>query len=283
MEDLEIRKRARAIAKELNNKYPGIIHEDVVNLFLSDLYNSELSEAEIDKKVNAAVERVVKSYTDRKNKKRDKNNERHYALNDMFDCRITNNTLHIHVVPKSVKEDIEELGLKNFIAISDEKLFDAFTKIVDIIQLDENMGIQNIFAVSPLLKVSAVQDVFRKYDFDVKMTKDEKFMKMFGSKRVGEAIISREKFISMVDGRKKMKSMQREIVNDDALELERMVNESNDTKDRQEQVVEEKSDSKVYVKKSNNSEGGYSSVVGVVLVIISISFILSGLMLGLLG
>ena len=41
MDDLEIRKRASAIAKELNDKYPGIIHEDVVNLFLSDLYNSD--------------------------------------------------------------------------------------------------------------------------------------------------------------------------------------------------------------------------------------------------
>ena len=36
-------------------------------------------------------------------------------------------------------------------------------------------------------------------------------------------------------------------------------------------------------KANNNSEGGYGSVVGVVLVIVSVSFILSGLMLGLLG
>ena len=67
MDELEVRKRANEIATSLNNKYPGIIHEDVVNLFLSDLYNSELSDVEINEKIDAAIERVVKSYTDRKN------------------------------------------------------------------------------------------------------------------------------------------------------------------------------------------------------------------------
>ena len=201
----------------------------------------------------------------------------------MFDCRITDNTLHIHVVPKSVKGEIKELGLKNFLDTSEEKLFDAFNKIADIIQLDENLGIQNIFAVSPLLKVSAVQDLFRKYNFEVGMTKNEKFMEMFGTKRVGEAIISRENFMLMLDERKNMRSIQREIVNDDALELERMVSESNESKSNEQKGVAEKTDNKVYVKTANNSEGGYGSVVGVVLVIISVSFILSGLMLGLLG
>lgn len=283
MDDLKIRKRANEIATNLNSKYPGIIHEDVVNLFLSDLYNSELSDVEINEKIDAAVERVVKSYTDRKNKRRDKKEERHYDLNDMFDCRITDNTLHIHVVPKSVKDEIKELGLKNFLDISEKNLFDAFNKIADIIQLDENLGIQNIFAVSPLLKVGAVQDLFRKYNFEVGMTKNEKFMKMFGTKRVGEAIISRENFILMLDERNRNNSMEKEVINDDALELERMVSESNESKSNEQEVVAEKTDNKVYVKIANNSEGGYGSVVGVVFVIISVSFILSGLMLGLLG
>ena len=75
MDDLEIRKRASAIAKELNDKYPGIIHEDVVNLFLSDLYNSDLSSDEINQKVDDAVERVVKSYTNRHNRRFDEKNE----------------------------------------------------------------------------------------------------------------------------------------------------------------------------------------------------------------
>ena len=118
MDDLKIRKRANEIATSLNNKYPGIIHEDVVNLFLSDLYNSELSDVEINEKIDAAIERVVKSYTDRKNKRRNKKEERQYDLNDMFDCRITDNTLHIHVVPKSVKDEIKELGLKIFLDTS---------------------------------------------------------------------------------------------------------------------------------------------------------------------
>ena len=64
----------------------------------------------------------------------------------------------------------------------------------------------------------------------------------------------------MLDERKNMRSIQREIVNDDALELERMVSESNESKSNEQKGVAEKTDNKVYVKTANNSEGGYGSV-----------------------
>ena len=282
MNELEIRKRAVDITSNLNEKYPGIIHEDVVNLFLTDLYDSDLSDAEIEKKIAEGINRVVSRYVGR-NRRRDKSLERYYDLNEMFDCRITNNTLHIHVVPKSVKEDIARVGLKKFIGISDERLFDAFCKISDIIQLEENLHIENVFAVSPLLKVSAVQALFRNYGFEVGMTKNIEFIEMFGTKKVGEAIIKRDKFMTMVSERKLAKMMENEVVNDE-LELEKMLNEAEEAKEDKKQVVEEKSDNKVLVKKRESSnEGGYGTVFGVVLVIISITFILSGLFIRMLS
>ena len=282
MNELEIRKRAVDITSNLNEKYPGIIHEDVVNLFLTDLYDSDLSDAEIEKKIDEGINRVVSRYVGR-NRRRDKSLERYYDLNEMFDCRITNNTLHIHVVPKSVKEDIARVGLKKFIGISDERLFDAFCKISDIIQLEENLHIENVFAVSPLLKVSAVQALFRNYGFEVGMTKNIEFIEMFGTKKVGEAIIKRDKFMTMVSERKLAKMMENEVVNDE-LELEKMLNETEEAKEEKKQVVEEKSDNKVLVKKRESSnEGGYGTVFGVVLVIISITFILSGLFIRMLS
>lgn len=282
MNELEIRKRAVDITSNLNEKYPGIIHEDVVNLFLTDLYDSDLSDAEIEKKIDEGINRVVSRYVGR-NRRRDKSLERYYDLNEMFDCRITNNTLHIHVVPKSVKEDIARVGLKKFIGISDERLFDAFCKISDIIQLEENLHIENVFAVSPLLKVSAVQALFRNYGFEVGMTKNIEFIEMFGTKKVGEAIIKRDKFMTMVSERKLAKMMENEVVNDE-LELEKMLNEAEEAKEDKKQVVEEKSDNKVLVKKRESSnEGGYGTVFGVVLVIISITFILSGLFIRMLS
>ena len=282
MNELEIRKRAVDITSKLNEKYPGIIHEDIVNLFLTDLYDSDLSDAEIEKKIAEGINRVVSRYVGR-NRRRDKSLERYYDLNEMFDCRITNNTLHIHVVPKSVKEDIARVGLKKFIGISDERLFDAFCKISDIIQLEENLHIENVFAVSPLLKVSAVQALFRNYGFEVGMTKNIEFIEMFGTKKVGEAIIKRDKFMTMVSERKLAKMMENEVVNDE-LELEKMLNEAEEAKEDKKQVVEEKSDNKVLVKKRESSnEGGYGTVFGVVLVIISITFILSGLFIRMLS
>lgn len=282
MNELEIRKRAVDITSNLNEKYPGIIHEDVVNLFLTDLYDSDLSDAEIEKKIDEGINRVVSRYVGR-NRRRDKSLERYYDLNEMFDCRITNNTLHIHVVPKSVKEDIARVGLKKFIGISDERLFDAFCKISDIIQLEENLHIENVFAVSPLLKVSAVQALFRNYGFEVGMTKNIEFIEMFGTKKVGEAIIKRDKFMTMVSERKLAKMMENEVVNDE-LELEKMLNEAEEAKEDKKQVVEEKSDNKVLVKKRESSnEGGYGTVFGVILVIISITFLLSGLFIRMLS
>ena len=282
MNELEIRKRAVDITSNLNEKYPGIIHEDVVNLFLTDLYDSDLSDAEIEKKIDEGINRVVSRYVGR-NRRRDKSLERYYDLNEMFDCRITNNTLHIHVVPKSVKEDIARVGLKKFIGISDERLFDAFCKISDIIQLEENLHIENVFAVSPLLKVSAVQALFRNYGFEVGMTKNIEFIEMFGTKKVGEAIIKRDKFMTMVSERKLAKMMENEVVNDE-LELEKMLNEAEEAKEDKKQVVEEKSDNKVLVKKRESSnEGGYGTVFGVILVIISITFLLSGLFIRILS
>lgn len=282
MNELEIRKRAVDITSKLNEKYPGIIHEDIVNLFLTDLYDSDLSDAEIEKKIAEGINRVVSRYVGR-NRRRNKSLESHYDLNEMFDCRITNNTLHIHVVPKSVKEYIARVGLKKFIGISDERLFDAFCKISDIIQLEENLHIENVFAVSPLLKVSAVQALFRNYGFEVGMTKNIEFIEMFGTKKVGEAIIKRDKFMTMVSERKLAKMMENEVVNDE-LELEKMLNETEEAKEEKKQVVEEKSDNKVLVKKRESSnEGGYGTVFGVVLVIISITFILSGLFIRMLS
>lgn len=282
MNELEIRKRAVDITSKLNEKYPGIIHEDIVNLFLTDLYDSDLSDAEIEKKIAEGINRVVSRYVGR-NRRRNKSLERYYDLNEMFDCRITNNTLHIHVVPKSVKEYIARVGLKKFIGISDERLFDAFCKISDIIQLEENLHIENVFAVSPLLKVSAVQALFRNYGFEVGMTKNIEFIEMFGTKKVGEAIIKRDKFMTMVSERKLAKMSENEVVNDE-LELEKMLNETEEAKEEKKQVVEEKSDNKVLVKKRESSnEGGYGTVFGVVLVIISITFILSGLFIRMLS
>lgn len=123
-----------------------------------------------------------------------KGKEKHYYLNDLFDCRITNNTLHLHVVPKSVKEDINKMGVRNYFGYADEKLSDALTSVYDIV-LNDEPNIKNIFAVSPLLSKQIVKDMFNKRGFDTSIKPDKRFEEMFGTDKIGQAIISKDKFV----------------------------------------------------------------------------------------
>ena len=274
------------VVRQLNDKYPGIVTEDSVKTFLSNLFSSSHNEEEMMGIIDSMVEKTVVNYKERMALQEAVKSELHYDLNDMFDCRITGNTLHIHVVPKSVKEEMTRLGIKKYLEVTGGKLEEAFGMIADIISREEHANISSVFAVSPLLRITAVQGLFKKYDFDTKMTTNETFIKMFKTKKVGEAIISRERFLNMVADRNLGVSGREE--KDTSNELSSMFNDSSKKDGVHIQEYGEKSDSKVFVKNNNpvvssNSESGYGSVLGVILVIVSISFIITALFIALLS
>lgn len=274
------------VVRQLNDKYPGIVTEDSVKTFLSNLFSSSHNEEEMMGIIDSMVEKTVVNYKERMALQEAVKSELHYDLNDMFDCRITGNTLHIHVVPKSVKEEMTRLGIKKYLEVTGGKLEEAFLMIADIISREEHANISSVFAVSPLLRITAVQGLFKKYDFDTKMTTNETFIKMFKTKKVGEAIISRERFLNMVADRNlgTVASEDKDV----SSELSSMFNDSSKKDGVSIQEHGGKSDSKVFVKNNNlvvssNSESGYGSVLGVILVIVSISFIITALFIALLS
>lgn len=185
--------------KELNEQYPGIIAIDSMNQFIKTLQISTMDKEQIIDIINTRKEEAIKNYQHASNNQNKILEEPHYDLNELFDCRIANNTLHIHVVPKTVKDAITEMGLRNYLNYSEEKLVDAFGKIGNIIIQPENANIETIFAVSPLLKSRRLQAMFQKYSFDTSMTDNPYFIEMFKTPNIGQASISRNNFLNMLE------------------------------------------------------------------------------------
>ena len=177
---------------ELNNKYPGIVDDNKINRAIAMFTNSEKSLEELKEQINELISEMIKNY----NRSKDDKQELHYDLNDYFDCRVSNDTLHIHVVPKDIKQDLMKMK-HDYYGYVETKLEDALRKIPDILSLPENANVKTIFAVSPLLRTAHSQEMFKKYGFDVSISHVLKFKDMFQGKRIGQAVMNKDKFVEL--------------------------------------------------------------------------------------
>lgn len=201
------------------NKYGNIITQEQVIKAVNMLTNSQEDFYTIKHQIDLAIEQIIKNYLNKS-----QNVEKHYELNDMFDCRITNDTLHIHVVPESLKEDIDEMGYKNFLDFMDVKIQDALAHIPEILEYPENKNINTIFAVSPLLHQKSSQKIFEKYGFQVSNVVDTKFLQMFNGKKVGQAVISKKAFLEKYKNQNKDVDLQTHL-NSQTSEFLKMIEE----------------------------------------------------------
>ena len=173
--------KAKAVEKFLNT---NLSYDDIIQILLKAVEERDrIYEAKKEGKIVPTEEQV------------------HYDLNDLFDCRITDDCLHMHVVPKSVREDMAQAGgptsyLNNVVA---PKLDDALDKVVDILNTKEQ-GINTVAAISPTLRLA--QKLFVERGFDVGETHDERFVQMFGDSRIFTATIPREKLIKLQEEKK---------------------------------------------------------------------------------
>ncbi len=189
------------IIKQLNEHNIKTTEEQ--RRFVLDKYSSsDKSIEEIKKEIDELVQQFIENYRKRQQEllKR-KQEEKEKQLNDLFNCRISNNTLHIHVVPESVKEDIIKAGgIKKYLDnVVTPNLDDALTKIVDILKDPQNQMVSNVFAVSPLLRLPQVQEIFSKRGFSTGINNNEIFKKMFDNAKIGDALISKEKLLSLYE------------------------------------------------------------------------------------
>lgn len=146
------------LVKGINEQYGDIIKEDQRNKAIFMYKDSDKTIDQIKAELDELVKELIKNYLKGQQKVEEK--EKHYNLNDFFDCRISNNTLHIHVVPKNIKDDISRLGLGEYYKYVDEKLSDALSKIPAILKEPSNKNIKSVFAVSKLLRTSNAKKIF---------------------------------------------------------------------------------------------------------------------------
>lgn len=166
--------------------------EDLKRQAVDKYLHTNLTYDDITKEMIGIIEKRAE---DKKNAEEMKN-QPHYDLNDLFDCRVSHNTLHIHVVPKSVREEMANAGgpTKYLNDVVAPKLDDALSKVVKILDTDEK-DVTTVAAISPTLRIA--QDLFRERGFEVGETTDEKFVRMFGDSRIFMATIPKEKLIEL--------------------------------------------------------------------------------------
>lgn len=110
-------------------------------------------------------------------------------LNDLISYGISGNTIHIHVIPKDAKEFFNHDGLSK----ANLDIIDALDKIKTMLKNDEIKNINNIFAVSPILKIRKLQEMFRNLNFAVSETTNKYFLDKFpAAKSVYQAILTRD-------------------------------------------------------------------------------------------
>lgn len=184
------------LVEYLKEKCPNVSFETKINVGLDKYLNSDLSFDRIKEELDNEVAKLIKEY----NKQERINSEKKYDLNEFFNCRISHNTLHIHVVPKSILEDINSVGLKNYLGYVNDRLLDAFYRIPLI--LSENEDVNTVLAVSPLLKVKRVQEIFKNYGFNIFLANSPMFLQMFDGKKAYQAKISKDEFLERFNNKK---------------------------------------------------------------------------------
>lgn len=126
-----------------------------------------------------------------------------FPLNELISYGYNEHTLHIHVVPKDVKNLLSREGLKK----AEIALIDALEKIQEMLKWDESFSnVNQVYAVSGLIR-KPISKVFEQLDFDVKSMpieqakEDEelsKFYEKFQDKKIlGRAVLSREILLSL--------------------------------------------------------------------------------------
>ena len=142
MENNTIREYVLNAVNKINENKPGTISDEDTERAVEYYSNLNGSLEEVIDQIDRRFEEFPRE---------DKENERHYDLNDFFDCRLSHHSLHLHVVPKDIKDDIRKMGNGFYDYVSD-KLTDALDKLPEILEKPENSDVKTIMAVSPLLR-----------------------------------------------------------------------------------------------------------------------------------
>ena len=189
--------------------------EKNIEFLLKSLNETSDEEIEIKFKQLNISEKNIKQYIEdliRIYKEQKKNSEKFINVNELFCYGRTENTLHMHLIPKDLRDLKKELGDDKFYCYFKEQLEDFLSKIQIIISEDDT--IKSLFAVSPIFynqnitlihenlgfdKLTEI-DLSNKHD-DMKTEQKEFFLNMFNKKGKNRKVyytkMTREKLLKM--------------------------------------------------------------------------------------
>ena len=139
------------IIKEILENMRTPKNESTITLLLKSLNETSDEEIEIKFKQLNISEKNLKQYLEnliRKYNEQEENNETFININQLFCYGRTGNTLHMHLIPKDLRELKKELGDEEFYYYFKEQLEDFLSKIQAIFLGDDT--IKSLFAVSPI-------------------------------------------------------------------------------------------------------------------------------------
>ena len=110
-------------------------------------------------------------------------------------CEWSHHCCHIHVIQKSVKEEMATYGKKAFFEQIDKELDEALKKIA--IEMPRHPFAKGVFAVSPVLKMKSLQNMFKNKGFTVEQTENKIFLDMFKGQKVCQAWLSRPELLEI--------------------------------------------------------------------------------------
>ena len=153
--------------KEILENMRTIENERIIKSLLKSL--DETSDEELlmkfnqlnisEENINQYIENIIKKYKEQEVKTNDFIN-----VNDLFCYGRTENTLHMHLIPKDLRDLKNELGEEKFYYYFKEQLEDFLSKIQVIISEDET--IKSLFAVSPIFYNPNITLIHESLGFD---------------------------------------------------------------------------------------------------------------------
>ncbi len=180
--NLEIKNYIVELISKINSKVNKPLTEEEIARAVLMFKDRQEDLEELKRQVD---ELATKTFKERQNA--------HIPLNDIFSYGISGDTLHLHFIPSSIKDKFYSNEKDEYIKHISSQLDDALIKSSSIIE--NNLNIKQIFAVSPLLRLSIAQNMFMEKGFEIKKTTSPIFLKMFQGKKVFEAKINRDKIL----------------------------------------------------------------------------------------
>lgn len=227
MEKIDIKTKLESMITE-DNKY-------AVEQLLESLNKMNEEELRVILEQSKISDDNIDGFLNNLLKQQQESSEKFTNVNEYFCYGKTGNTIHMHLIPKNLRDEKERLGTEGFKEKFHDQLKDFLYQMYGVFNLPENENVTTLFAVSPIFYHEYISDIHTNLGFDTvtKIDKDnkndrmsdenkKKFLDMFKPKEVYYTQMTRKKLLENYKPAKENERNHQE-------ELNKMMKESETT------------------------------------------------------